>query len=802
MKNNQFSNAQQRWSLRKLSVGVCSVLLGMALLGAGSVASADTTTAAQPQTTAVAVQPSATTRESYDQNPVVPNNYATALQGFRPGQTESQNLRNVSQQGIADNVLNPNQPVSHVSMFQHNGGAWQVSYNIKYNSNAADQQETVDPQNLTASQEQEITDFAANTINNIRQKVQSQNGGTSVSAGYLKVSPYATQVGSQIMHQAYDNYSGSGHNTPGLQAAARSHGINAWVGENIGSLNEGLEAVRLKNQGYISNITMDMIKKEIYSNIIAMMYQDYNESGIGAGGHTTALLNDPYYRSGNGGNAIALDSNGNLVANQYLAVTIDKKNQIHFNFISDDGASNEAKTQLAANAVQLGGGNSVIHSGGNANTSNSNWKQVNGKWQYVTNGSAVKSAWRAINGNWYYFDNNGNAVTGLQTINGHVYNFDANNAWALKGWQKVNGSWYYFDNNNTWALTGWQRINGNWYHFGNDGKAATGMQTINGHVYNFDANNAWALTGWQKVNGAWYYFDNSNAWALTGWQRINGNWYYFAQNGKAATGWQKIGGNWYCFDNTNAWALTGWQKINGHWYYFDRNNAWALTGWQKINGAWYYFDKTNAWALTGWQKINGAWYYFDNTNAWALTGWQRINNRWYYFDPTNAWALTGWQYLGNKWYYMDPSNAWMDTGWVTVGNTQYYMNAGGDWNGQSRAKTNQSSLTNKQLGAAVALMVNPTWFNEYLNGSMYYGEDAADISKSLSGYHYVTTKGDPTSYIYYKVDNGTVTYKEWIPAADSVANGHMQTRTISLSDLLSKSNTSTVTSDANKIKNA
>lgn len=606
MKNNQFNHAQQRWSLRKLSVGVCSVLLGMALLGASTVASADTTTAAQTQNATVAVQPSATTRESYNQNPVVPNNYATALQGFRPGQTESQTLHDVSQQGITANVKDASQPVSHVSMYQHNGGAWQVNYNIKYNSNAADQAETVDPQNLTASQEHEITDFAANTINNIRQKVQSQNGGTSVSAGYLKVSPYASQLGSQIMHQAYDNYSGSGHNISGLEAAAKSHGIPAWVGENIGSLNGGLEAVRLKNMGIISNITMDMIKEEIYSNLIAMMYQDYNDSGVGAGGHTTALLNDPYYNSLHGGNGIALDNNGNLVANQYLAVTIDKQNRIHFNFISDDDASAAVKAQLAANAVQLGGGSSVIHNGGNSNnhgtTTQIGWKQSNGKWQYVTNGSAVKNAWRAINGNWYYFDNNGNALTGLQTVNGHVYDFDNSNAWALKGWQKVNGYWYYFDNSNTWALTGWFRSgSGNWYYFGNDGKAATGLQTINGHVYDFDTTNAWALKGWQKVNGSWYYFDNTNAWALTGWQLINNNWYYFGQNGKATTGWQKINGNWYYFDTANAWALTGWQRINGHWYYFDNANAWALKGWQKINGNWYYFDRTNAWALTGWQ---------------------------------------------------------------------------------------------------------------------------------------------------------------------------------------------------------
>ena len=710
MKVNNLNDTKQRWSLRKLSVGVCSVLLGMALLGASQTASADTTTVSPAQTTAVAVQPSAATNSQQAtnvQNAMVPSDYANSLNGYRPGDTQSQTLRNASYEGKTANVKNANLPVSNVKMYQHNGGAWQVQYNIKYQSNSADQQEIVDPQNLTAAQEAQLTNFAAATINQIRQKVQAQPNGTKVSAGYLKTSPYATQVGSAIVHSAYDNYSGDGHNMQGVEAAAKSYGINAWVGENISGASQGLEAVQLKQGGYISNITMDMLKQEVYGTIIAMMYEDYN-GGVGAGGHTTALLNDPEYNvnSSTGGNAIALDRNGNVIGNQYLALTLDRRNRIHFEFISDAGATTAAKNQLATNAVQVNGdgtaaanSNSDSNNGGTTTIANG-WKTANGKWQYIENGTTVKNAWRAVRGSWYYFDNNGDALTDLQTVNGHVYDFAKTNANALTGWQKVNGSWYYFDPSNAWAITGWFKSGaGNWYYFGKDGKAASGLQTINGHVYDFDANNAWALTGWQKVDGSWYYFDNTNAWALTGWQWINGHWYYFAKDGKAASGLQTINGRVYDFDANNVWALTSWQKVNDSWYYFDPSNAWAITGWFKSGaGNWYYFgqdgkavsglqtvnghvydfDANNAWAQTGWQKVNGAWYYFDNTNAWALTGWQRINNRWYYFAKDGK-AASGLQTINGHTYYFDPSNAWAVTGDHTINGKTYHFDAVNAW---------------------------------------------------------------------------------------------------------------------------
>lgn len=146
---------------------------------------------------------------------------------------------------------------------------------------------------------------------------------------------------------------------------------------------------------------------------------------------------------------------------------------------------------------------------------------------------------------------------------------------------------------------------------------------------------------------------------------------------------------------------------------------------------------------------------------------------------------------------MDPTNAWMDTGWVTVGNTQYQLNSDGSWNGQSKAKAqnNQNSqnnqthsqhpltpLSTREIGVSVAERINPKWFEQYIDSSMYYGEDAGSINSSLRGYHYLTTKGDPTSYLYYKVDNGNVICKRLIPG-DSVADGHMETKTIPLSDI-------------------
>lgn len=103
--------------------------------------------------------------------------------------------------------------------------------------------------------------------------------------------------------------------------------------------------------------------------------------------------------------------------------------------------------------------------------------------------------------------------------------------------------------------------------------------------------------------------------------------------------------------------------------------------------------------------------------------------------------------------------------------------------GSSSTETN---VDNKTVGVFVALLADPDWFKDGVNNDgMYYGDDAAsfDLGKNLAGYSFVTANGDPTSYIYYKVNGDNVTYKQWVPGEDSVADGHMETKNISLSRL-------------------
>ncbi len=95
-------------------------------------------------------------------------------------------------------------------------------------------------------------------------------------------------------------------------------------------------------------------------------------------------------------------------------------------------------------------------------------------------------------------------------------------------------------------------------------------------------------------------------------------------------------------------------------------------------------------------------------------------------------------------------------------------------------------VDDKTVGVMVALLADPDWFKDEIGDDMYYGvhgQDGVDgDSGDLNGYSYITANGDPTSYIHYKVNGDTVTYKQWIPG-DTVAEGHMQTKTISLARL-------------------
>ena len=108
-------------------------------------------------------------------------------------------------------------------------------------------------------------------------------------------------------------------------------------------------------------------------------------------------------------------------------------------------------------------------------------------------------------------------------------------------------------------------------------------------------------------------------------------------------------------------------------------------------------------------------------------------------------------------------------------------------NSQSASSASTSSVTTvdgQTAGVLVALLANPDWFKGYADsGTMYYGTNGDSFyGNETAGYNYVTAMGDPTSYIFYKVDGSTVIYKQWV-AGDTVADGHLVTSSATLSRL-------------------
>lgn len=288
----------------------------------------------------------------------VPAGFTDAFAGFNPHAEPTkatQAIQEYVKEAIVDNGSKLNEHFQTTWESTVNGKTtYFVNDNFKHN--ASDQKELIDIHNLTDSQKEELNEFTANVINRIRKQIAA-DGGQNITRGYLEVSKGATEIGSQLLTKGYDpsvwRFSQKSHNK-NLKYVAKDLGLGeAYVGENVsGSGRNQIDLNPVKPN-------MDNLKETVYDAIMAMMFYDNiinNVSGPGFGGHTTALLNDPQYNvnTSQGGNAISLDPNGNIIGKQYLNVGVDSEGFIHFNFISDANATPEVKTKLAQGATTPG----------------------------------------------------------------------------------------------------------------------------------------------------------------------------------------------------------------------------------------------------------------------------------------------------------------------------------------------------------------------------------------------------------------------------------------------------------------
>lgn len=277
--------------------------------------------------------------------------YENYLNGGRVNTTK---IKTDCSHAIVINGGNPSKGFMSGNFVSNDGGkTWKAQpLTTNFKASAQDEAEKVDPRHMTAEQQTEITKYAAQIINNFRQAFQSMVGGTSHSYGKVRVSPYATQLGNQVVNDAYNtsgwnkkgNAPGAPHNEPGMITAANKAGLKTgFVGENMSS-NLIMDPASI---GLKQSMSMADVKQSIYVGILAMIYQDVEfDDGdrlhLGFGGHTEAFLNDP-----KGMNGISFDDNGN----QYMTVTIDKDGWVHYNFFDDGQASQAMKDKLAQGAT-------------------------------------------------------------------------------------------------------------------------------------------------------------------------------------------------------------------------------------------------------------------------------------------------------------------------------------------------------------------------------------------------------------------------------------------------------------------
>lgn len=103
----------------------------------------------------------------------------------------------------------------------------------------------------------------------------------------------------------------------------------------------------------------------------------------------------------------------------------------------------------------------------------------------------------------------------------------------------------------------------------------------------------------------------------------------------------------------------------------------------------------------------------------------------------------------------------------------------------STAKT--TKVDDKTAGVMLMLLVEPDYLKQYIGNDYFCYSPAGENpinDATAADYSYLTANGDPTSFLYYKVDGNTVTYKMWMVSdSRTVADGHFETKTVSLSTL-------------------
>ena len=279
-----------------------------------------------------------------------------------------------------------------------------------------------------------------------------------------------------------------------------------------------------------------------------------------------------YYRAAAGGKLIvngSYQANGTIYYYNADGIGINgyqKVNGVTWFFIN-------GKQQKNASFCDFDGNYYIADFKGTLSTLESNkWKQVNGFYYYVKDGTVLKDTVALINGSYYGFDANGRMYSNqtFTDASGNTYHASASGALLRNRWYSDSTGKYYFDAR---------------------GIGFEGVHLIDGERYTFAHGKVSYKPAWQKDSKGWWYRHADGSYTKNDWEKINGKYYYFNGSGYMVTGWQKLNGKWYYFEADGSMAGKGWHKIGGKWYYMYESGAMATNTWIGDN----YVDADGVW---------------------------------------------------------------------------------------------------------------------------------------------------------------------------------------------------------------
>ena len=305
-------------------------------------------------------------------------------------------------------------------------------------------------------------------------------------------------------------------------------------------------------------------------------------------------------------------------------------------------------------------------------------------YYFDADGHTIRSRWYTVpNDSTYYFDDKGAAVKDrwFTLPGGQTYYFDSNGHTIKNRWYEIPGCWinYYFDNDGHTVKNRWYTVpNDSTYYFDDKGDTVRDrwFTLPSGQTYYFDSYGHTVRNRWYQMltnNGINYYFDADGHTIRSRWYTVpNDSTYYFDDKGAAVRDrWFTLpGGQTYYFGDDGRIVRNrvydiddvSPQYVKVRYYYFDSNGHASL-----LRNTWLNYDRYH---MT---------YYLDNEGNVVSNRWYTLpDGQTYYFGSNSYPVKNSWYTLSNgQTYYFDSNGHTVKSRYYTLNGVRHWFDKDG-----------------------------------------------------------------------------------------------------------------------------